>query len=83
MKETTQRVLGRHWRNFKKLFLSSCNVWENVTDTPKQFVKHGDKAVKVITSFYLPADVLIESDDIEASPRTKDTLQIPSRAKRA
>ena len=39
--------------------------------------KHADRAVKGITSLYLPAeDVLIEPDDIEASQRIKDTLQI-------
>ena len=39
--------------------------------------KHADRAVKGITSLNLPAeDVLIEPDDIEASQRIKDTLQI-------
>ena len=48
-----------------------------VIDIPKPFAKYADKAVKGITSLYLTAqDVLIEPDDIEASPRIKDTLQI-------
>ena len=48
-----------------------------VTDTPKQFAEYANKAVKGITSLYLPEeDVLIEPDDIKASPRIKDTLQI-------
>ena len=48
-----------------------------VTDTPIPFAEHADKGVKSITSLYLSAeDVLIEPDDIEASPRIKDTLQI-------
>ena len=62
--------------------LKSC-VYRNVmsgkyvTDAPKQFAEHADKAVKGITSLYLPAeDVLIEPDNIKASPRIKDTLQI-------
>ena len=50
---------------------------KSVTDTPKSFAEHPDKAVKGITSLYLPAeDVLIEPDDIEASPRIKGTFQI-------
>ena len=50
---------------------------KSVTDTPKPFAEHAEKAVKGITSLYLPAeDVLIEPKDIEASPRIKDTLQI-------
>ena len=48
-----------------------------VIDTLKQFAEHADRAVKSITSLYLSAeDVLIEPDDIEASPRIKDTPQI-------
>ena len=48
-----------------------------VIDTPKPFAEHADKAVKGTTSLYLLAeDVLIESDDIEASSRIKNTLQI-------
>ena len=49
---------------------------KSVTDTPKPFVEHADKVVKDITPLYRPADVFIEPDDIEASPRIKDTLQI-------
>ena len=49
-----------------------------VIDTPKQFAKHADKAVKGITSLYLPAEnISIEPDDIESSPRIKYILQIP------
>ena len=47
-----------------------------VIDTPKQFAEHADKAVTSITSSYLPADVLIEPDNTEASLRIKGTLQI-------
>ena len=48
-----------------------------VIDTPKQFAEHPDKAVKSITSLYLPAeDVLIELDDIEASLRIEGTFEI-------
>ena len=48
-----------------------------VIDTPKQSAEHVDKVVKGITSLYLPAeDVSIQPDDIEASPRIIDTLQI-------
>ena len=48
-----------------------------VIDTPTPFMEHAGKAVKGITSIFLPAeDVLIEPEDIEASPRIKDTLQI-------
>ena len=48
-----------------------------VLDTSQPFVEQADKAVKGKTSTYLPAeDVLIEPDDIEVSPRIKDTLQI-------
>ena len=50
--------------------------WKYVIDTPKQFVKHSDKAVKYITSLCFPADVLIAPDDIEASLTIKYTLQI-------
>ena len=47
-----------------------------VIDTPKQFAKHADKAIKRITSLYLPAeDVLIEPGDMESSPRIKYILQ--------
>ena len=38
-----------------------------VIDTPKQVAEYADKAVTSITSLYLPADVLIEPDNIEAS----------------
>ena len=48
-----------------------------VIDTPTPFMEHVGKAVKGITSIFLPAeDVLIEPEDIEASPRIRDTLQI-------
>ena len=48
-----------------------------VIDTQNQFAEHAGKAVKGITSLYLPAeDVLIKPDGIKASPRIKDTLQI-------
>ena len=48
-----------------------------VIDTSKPFAGRADKVVKGITSLYLPAeDVLIEPDDIDASPRIKHTLQI-------
>ena len=48
-----------------------------VLATRKQFAEHAYKAVKYITSLNLPAeDVLLEPDDIEASPRIKDALQI-------
>ena len=48
-----------------------------VIDIPKPFAKYANKAVKGITSLYITAqDVLIEPDDIEASPRIKDKLQI-------
>ena len=48
-----------------------------VIDTSKPFAEHPDRVVKGITSLYLPAeDILIESDDIEASPRIKDILPI-------
>ena len=57
--------------------LSWCNVRECVIDTPKPFAEHAVKAVKSITSLYIPSeDVLMESDDIETSLRIKDTLQI-------
>ena len=50
---------------------------KSVTDTPKPFVEHADKVVKDITPLYRPVEnVFIEPDDIEASPRIKDTLQI-------
>ena len=50
---------------------------KSVIDTPKPFADHADKAVKGITSLYLPAEgVLIEHEDIEASPSIKDILQI-------
>ena len=40
-------------------------------------MEHTDKAFKGATYLYLPAeDVLIEPDNIKASPRIKDTLQI-------
>ena len=48
-----------------------------VIDIPKPFAEHVDKTVKRITYLYLPAkDVLIEPDDIEASPKIKDNLEI-------
>ena len=65
--------------------LKNCvyRVWSHVLsgkcviDIPKPFAEHTDKAVKGITFLYLPAeDVLRDPDDIEASPSTKDTLQI-------
>ena len=41
------------------------------------FAEHADKSIKGITSFYLPAEVvLIEPDDIEESQKIKETLQI-------
>lgn len=41
-----------------------------VTDTPKQFEKHAEKAVKGITSLYFLVEyVLIEPDEIEAFPK--------------
>ena len=41
------------------------------------FAEHADKSIKGIKSFYLPAEVvLIEPDDIEESPKIKETLQI-------
>ena len=55
-----------------------CNVMSRKCeiDAPKQFVKHADKAVKGITSLYLSADISIEPDEIEASPRINGTFQI-------
>ena len=48
-----------------------------VINNPKQFAEHGDKSIKGITSLYLPAEgVLIEPDDIEESPKIKETFQI-------
>ena len=50
---------------------------KNVTDIPKPFAERADKAIKGITSLYVPAeDVLMEPDNINASLRIKDTLQI-------
>jgi len=46
-------------------------------NTPMEFAEYADKTVKGITSLYLPADeVLVEPDDIEMSPKIKDTLKI-------
>ena len=40
-------------------------------------MEHAIKAVKAITSLHLPAeDGLIEPDDIEASPKVKNDLEI-------
>ena len=51
---------------------------KSIIDTPYPFVEYVDKAVKGITSLYLSVeDILIAPDDIEASLRIKDTLQIP------
>ena len=47
-----------------------------VIGTSKLFVEHADTAVKGITSLHFPANVLIEPEDIEASPRIKDNFQI-------
>ena len=47
-----------------------------VIGTSKPFVEHADMAVKVITSLHFPANVLIEPEDIEASPRIKNNFQI-------
>ena len=66
--------IGRTFKNcvYRDVISRKC-----VIDTPKPFAEHADKAVKGITSLYLPAeDVLIEPDDIEVSPAIKDTLQI-------
>ena len=50
---------------------------KNLIDTPKPFAKNANKGVKDIASSCFPAeDVLIEPDDIEASPRITDTFQI-------
>ena len=50
---------------------------KSVIDIPKPFAEHADKAIKGITSLYVPAeDVLMEPDNINASLRIKDTLQI-------
>ena len=47
-----------------------------VIDTPKQFAKYAESAVKGITSLYLPTkEVLKEPDDIGNSLRITDTLQ--------
>ena len=56
-----------------------CNVMSGkcVINTPKPSVKHADKTVKGITSLYLAAKVvLLEPDDIEASPKIKDTPHV-------
>ena len=43
----------------------------------KQFAEHADKAVKGITSLYLPAeDVLIGPGGIEACPKIQESLPI-------
>ena len=47
-----------------------------VIGTSKPFVEHADMAVKGITSLHFPANVLIEPEDIEASPRIKNNFQI-------
>ena len=48
-----------------------------VIDTPTQFVQYAERSVKGITSLYLPTEeVLKELEDIENSPKIKDTLQI-------
>ena len=52
---------------------------KSVIDTPKPFAEYSDRAVKGITSLYLPApaeNVLIEPDDALDSPRIKETFQI-------
>ena len=79
MKDTTTKD---PWTKLEEL-LKNC-VYRDVMsgrcviDTPKQFAEHPDKAVKSITSLYLPAeDVLIELDDIEASLRIEGTFEIP------
>ena len=78
MKDTTTQD---PWTKLEEL-LKNC-VYRDVMsgrcviDTPKQFAEHPDKAVKSITSLYLPAeDVLIELDDIEASLRIEGTFEI-------
>ena len=44
-----------------------------VIGTTKQFAEHADRAVKDITSSYLPVeDVLVVPDDIGVSPRIKE-----------
>ena len=56
--------------------LSWCNVWEKCNWHTKT-ISGTCRQSKGITSLCLPAeDVLIEPDDIEASPRNKDTLPI-------
>ena len=48
-----------------------------VIDTPKEFPKYAEKAVKGITSLYLPSeDVLVEPGDIEISLKIHETLQV-------
>lgn len=47
------------------------------TDNPKQFVKHADKSIKIITPLYLlTEEVLIKPYDIKEFPKIKETLQI-------
>ena len=63
--------------NFKKWVCRDVMSGKCIIGTSKSFAEHAYKAVKGITSLYLPAeDVLIEHQDIEASPRIKDILQI-------
>lgn len=46
-------------------------------NTPQEFAEYAAKTVKGITSLYLPADeVLVEPDDIDKSPKIKDTLKV-------
>ena len=75
MKDTTAKG---PWTALEELCVyRNVMYWKCAVDIPKQFVEHADKAVKGITYFYLLAeDVLIEPDNIEASPRVKDTLHI-------
>ena len=56
--------------------LSWFNVWGKCNWHTKTIYEHADEAVKGITSLHLLADVSIEPDDIKASTRIKDTLQI-------
>ena len=49
-----------------------------VIDTPQQFADQADKTVTGgIKSLYLPEEeVLVEPEDLEKTPRIKDTLQV-------
>ena len=48
-----------------------------VIDIPKPFAEHASKVVEGITSLYFPTeDVIIKTNDIEASLIIKDTLDI-------